>query len=265
MKISIITVNFNNEKGLRRTIESVINQKIENLEYIIIDGGSTDGSVNVIKEYARNITYWESKQDKGIYYAMNKGLNYVTGDWVNFMNSGDLFYNDLIVKEIFDSNPESSIIYGDNVLKYQWGNIVLAPADLNKTSKYMVFGHQTVFVRSEIMKAFKFDTNFKVAADFNLFYKLFIQGYQFEYIPKCISICDCTEGVSKTNPVLIFKEDAIITGRYNLPFWKYLFFIYRFRIVVRFLFLLLIPRKFKNERIKQNILKNSLIKSIQLK
>lgn len=88
MKYSIITINYNNADGLRRTIESVVNQTYKDIEYIIIDGGSTDGSVDVIKEYGSQIDYWVSEPDKGIYNAMNKGILQAHGEYLNFMNSG---------------------------------------------------------------------------------------------------------------------------------------------------------------------------------
>ena len=89
MKLSVITINFNNRDGLRKTIESVVNQTYNDFEYIIIDGGSTDGSVDVIKEYADRIDYWVSEPDKGIYNAMNKGIDVAKGEYCIFMNSGD--------------------------------------------------------------------------------------------------------------------------------------------------------------------------------
>ena len=91
MKFSIITINYNNVEGLRNTIKSVVNQTYTDYEFIIIDGGSTDGSVEVIKEYANIITYWVSEPDKGIYNAMNKGIEVANGEYLNFMNSGDCF------------------------------------------------------------------------------------------------------------------------------------------------------------------------------
>ena len=93
MKYSIITVNFNNKEGLLKTIESVIHQTFRDFEFIIIDGGSTDGSVDVLKEYSSQINYWVSEPDGGIYQGMNKGLRQAKGDYVNFMNSGDCFYS----------------------------------------------------------------------------------------------------------------------------------------------------------------------------
>ena len=91
MRYSIITINYNNEEGLRHTIESIVCQTYTDFEFIIIDGGSTDGSVDVIKEYAEHIAYWVSEKDNGRYNAMNKGVCQAKGDYCIFMNSGDCF------------------------------------------------------------------------------------------------------------------------------------------------------------------------------
>ena len=101
MKYSIITINLNNSAGLRKTIESVVNQTFQDFEYIIIDGGSTDGSVDIIKEYSSRIDYWVSEPDRGIYNAMNKGIVQAHGDYINFMNSGDCFSKNTILEEIY--------------------------------------------------------------------------------------------------------------------------------------------------------------------
>ena len=102
MKFSIITVNYNNKEGLRKTIESVIHQTFRDFEFIVIDGGSTDGSDDVLKEYDAQIDYWVSEPDGGIYQGMNKGIKKATGEYLNFMNSGDCFYASNILGIKFD-------------------------------------------------------------------------------------------------------------------------------------------------------------------
>ncbi|MFT4805390.1 MAG: glycosyltransferase involved in cell wall biosynthesis, partial [Psychroserpens sp.] len=106
MKLSIITINFNNAVGLKKTIESVVNQTSNDFEYIVIDGGSNDGSVDVIKEYEAKVSYWVSEVDKGIYHAMNKGILLAKGDYLEFLNSGDILVNETVIQKII---PELNV------------------------------------------------------------------------------------------------------------------------------------------------------------
>ena len=100
MKYSIITVNYNNKEGLRKTIESVVRQTYRDFEFIVIDGGSTDGSTDILKEYDEQINYWVSEKDSGIYNAMNKGIKKSIGDYLIFMNSGDCFYQNDVLETV---------------------------------------------------------------------------------------------------------------------------------------------------------------------
>ena len=108
--ISVITVSYNAVLTIEQTILSVINQTYLNIEYIIIDGGSTDGTVNVIKKYADKIAYWVSESDKGIYDAMNKGIAYSHGEYCNFINAGDKFCSSSILKQVMDFNHVADVI-----------------------------------------------------------------------------------------------------------------------------------------------------------
>ena len=107
MKYSIITINYNNRDGLEMTINSVLEQTYKDFEYIIIDGGSTDGSLEVIKKHAAQIDYWVSEPDNGIYNAMNKGIRKATGDYLNFMNSGDTYHTSSVLGDIANLDSES--------------------------------------------------------------------------------------------------------------------------------------------------------------
>lgn len=117
MKLSIITVNFNDAGGLERTIKSVISQTFCDYEFIIIDGGSTDGSVEIIKVYSDRIDYWVSEMDRGIYHAMNKGVDQAHGDYCLFLNSGDSFYNDEVLEKLSKFESNDDIIVGKVVSK----------------------------------------------------------------------------------------------------------------------------------------------------
>ena len=112
MKYSIITVNYNNKEGLRKTIESVTHQSFRDFEFIVIDGGSTDGSAEVLKEYDAQISYWVSEPDGGIYQGMNKGIAKATGEYLNFMNSGDCFYNADVLQRVYEFQLTTDIIVG---------------------------------------------------------------------------------------------------------------------------------------------------------
>lgn len=164
MKYSIITINFNNRDGLRKTIESVVNQIYKDFEYIIIDGGSTDGSVEVIKEYADKIDYWVSEPDKGIYNAMNKGILQAHGEYLNFMNSGDCFYSENTLNEVF-SYLVVDIVFGKAYI-IQTGTYISprAPMSLYNFCIYG-FNHQATFYKSVLFENYLYDEALQLLSD----------------------------------------------------------------------------------------------------
>lgn len=120
--ISVVTVSYNAVSTIEQTILSVINQTYPNVEYIIIDGGSTDGTVDIIKKYADKIAYWVSEPDKGIYDAMNKGVVVATGEWINFMNAGDIFTDSDVIDKLFHQNiiiNRVGIVFGDTLVVFR--------------------------------------------------------------------------------------------------------------------------------------------------
>ena len=130
--ISIVTVSYNAVLTIEQTILSVINQTYPNVEYIIIDGGSTDGTVDIIKKYANKIAYWVSEPDKGIYDAMNKGGLKATGDFIQFLNAGDWFENEHVIEKIFkDWYKRVDVIYGDMIIRRSDGVYYAKAQDLS--------------------------------------------------------------------------------------------------------------------------------------
>lgn len=117
--ISVVTVVFNDIENLQRTIESIASQTYQNVEHIVIDGGSIDGTLEIIKANL-SIDYWLSEKDGGIYDAMNKGVKVATGEWINFMNSGDVFFSDSVLSDVFNNVDlgVSDLIYGDVEIDY---------------------------------------------------------------------------------------------------------------------------------------------------
>lgn len=205
MKLSVITINYNNRDGLRKTIESVVNQTYNDFEYIIIDGGSTDGSVDVIKEYADRIDYWVSEPDKGIYNAMNKGIDVAKGEYCIFMNSGDCFYNLSVLSYVSSSFDGKDIVAGVTVLTD--GRITLPPRQISLSFWY--FGticHQSTFIRTALLSKYKYDENYKIAADYKFWLQtLIVNNCTYKCIKENIAIYDIF-GASSVNEELLMKE-----------------------------------------------------------
>jgi glycosyltransferase involved in cell wall biosynthesis len=179
--ISIVTVVLNDRVGLENTARSVISQTYKNFEFIIVDGGSTDGTLDVIKGYNDSVRAWISEPDNGIYDAMNKGVALARGEFINFMNTGDLFYENRTLESVFRKYPQDAeLIYGD--CKIIYGS---APGRIKKAGnpedlwKGMIFTHQSLFTRSSLLKEHKFDTSLAVGADFSFILNMYLDGHKF--------------------------------------------------------------------------------------
>lgn len=203
--ISIVTVSYNAVATIEETILSVLNQTYENIEYIIIDGGSTDGTIEVIKKYEKQISYWLTEPDKGIYDAMNKGARLANGDFINFMNSGDLFYSFTTITDIVTfAKQEYDVIYGcTNFVSDTFSKVICPKMNVSKKNP-MPFNHQSVFVNTVLLQRHLFDLSFKYAADYDFFCRIFEKAKYF-YIDKVIAIYDIN-GVSSVNSIEVNKE-----------------------------------------------------------
>lgn len=185
--VSIITVVRNDVSHIEETMLSVLNQTYQNIEYIVIDGGSTDGTVEIIKKYAHRLAYWVSESDGGIYPAMNKGLEHASGEWVNFMNSGDTFVADVTIEMVFAQVGDCTnlkIIGGGTINVFNdHSKTFLDPAKSpNAIPVEIPFSHQACFVRRDVCK---YDPHYKIAADYKVMYDVF-----FEYGADSIASLD---------------------------------------------------------------------------
>ena len=201
--ITIITVVRNGEETLEATILSVINQTYSNIEYIIIDGASTDGTVDIIKKYEGKIDYWISEPDKGVYDAMNKGIFRTEGGWINFLNSGDTFYNNNVINDIFANDlNEVDVVYGDLVISIE--NFKTIKRSLPpKKENIQTLCHQTIFVRTEVQKKYFFDLQYQIASDYDSLLKMYADNKIFKLLP--IIVVDYSgDGISN-----LFQEKAI--------------------------------------------------------
>ena len=166
MKYSIITINYNNRDGLEMTINSVLRQTFQDYEYIIIDGGSTDGSVEVIKKYESQIDYWVSEPDKGVYNAMNKGIGKASGDYLNFMNSGDTYHSSTALESIAELHSEDDIIIGGYYETEKGVSHTIPPQDVTLLTllKYTI-NHQATFIKKSLFDKRLYDESYIIMAD----------------------------------------------------------------------------------------------------
>lgn len=166
MKLSIITVNFNNPIGLEDTIKSVVYQTNRDFEYIVVDGASTKGDIDIIKKYSANITKWVSEPDTGIYNAMNKGVRMAQGDYLLFMNSGDIMYNNDTVANIYKANFDEDFIEGIIAFKNS-SRLHYPPSEINLSYYLFVTNnyHQASLIKRSLLLDTPYDESYRIAAD----------------------------------------------------------------------------------------------------
>jgi len=206
MKLSIITINLNNASGLRKTIESVVSQTSTDFEYIVIDGGSTDGSVDIIKEFESKITYWISEPDNGIYQAMNKGILLAKGDYCQFLNSGDWLAADNVIEMILTAMPDCDIFLGNVITVRPDGKI-----HVNKAIREISFitfyrstlPHSSAYIRRSLFTEYGlYDESLIIVSDWKWY--LIVAGLNevnIAFTDTMVSYFDST-GVSSTDKML---------------------------------------------------------------
>lgn len=225
-KITVVTVVWNDATHIDKTIVSVLSQSYPSIEYIIIDGGSTDGTVEIIKKYANKISYWESEPDKGVYDAMNKGIAASTGDYVIFMNSGDTFHSDDVIEKMhLEEAGKDSIVYGNVSVKYWDGIVTEKPHEFFKTSmKFKGVGicHQTVFFPGEVIRKMRYDLTYRIASDYDLMYRMWRDGVKFVYRDIVVADYEWGNGIS-SNPYKlldVYRENAkVCHQQWNPLYW----------------------------------------------
>ena len=189
-KLSIITVNRNNAKGLRATYRSIKAQTFADYEWLVVDGASTDGSKDFLLEHQAETAWWCSEPDGGIYNAMNKGILHATGKYLLFLNSGDTLFEPTTLEKVFGTTPDADVVYGD------WREI--QPMRLPKTChspshvSYHYFAtrplcHQTAFIRTSLLKQSPYDEAYRICADWAKWVELSRKGCSFRHVPITVS------------------------------------------------------------------------------
>lgn len=214
-KITIITATYNCVDEIEDSIKSVIEQDYPNIEFVIIDGASTDGTVDIIKKYAEHVSYWVSEPDEGLYYAMNKGIEAATGDWIYIFNAGGKFPSSNTLSSIFATDhTDADAIYG-YIYSKALQKIIRNPKPFYECKdlrhRRPGFSHQAVFIRSNWLKMYPFDTSFKCCADFNQLVTIYDLGAVFKYIDIHVSV-SALPGFSENHRKLQRRETARING-----------------------------------------------------
>lgn len=199
-QVSIITVCLNNRKGLELTIQSVLEQEFKDFEFIIVDGGSTDGSVDLIKQNGKDIAKWVSEKDDGIFNAQNKGIDLANGTWLLFLNAGDYLHDTEVLKDVFSKERTADIVYGNMLICYP-GNVRrkgVMPSRL--TFRHMMqdtLWHPVSFIRRELFKTSgKFDEQFRIASDYEFFVRAVLVEKRFTQKVNRVISCFDAQGVS---------------------------------------------------------------------
>lgn len=208
--ITVVTVCYNSKDHIKETITSVINQSYSNKEYIIIDGASTDGTLEIIEPLRKHIDAFISEPDNGIYHAMNKAVAKSLGEWVIFMNAGDIFVDNSILKQVsYSLNKDIDVLYGDIlVLKNKKLEVKEAPQKIDDFHR-MPFCHQAVFTRTSLLNEYPFDEKYHFSADFKLYKELQLNNFRFQKTPIPITVYDRT-GISNSQRTKGLSENIAI-------------------------------------------------------
>jgi glycosyltransferase involved in cell wall biosynthesis len=245
MILSIITVNYNNFDGLSKTISSVLSHKSQNYEYIIIDGQSTDGSKDLIIQYKEKLAYWVSETDDGIYHAMNKGISNAKGDYLLFLNSGDVFVDNNVIQNMITSGLNAPICIGNMLKKFPDGRLVRDKgAAVNLPSLLLFYkgtiNHSCAFINRSLFSDYGlYDESLKIVSDWKWYLQVVgLKGVEVSYKDIDVSIFDMS-GISNTQTTLEKSErtivlDSLLPSPLLKDFEKYYFDILRIQRIRRF-------------------------------
>ena len=229
-KISVITVVYNDVGHIRETMESFFSQTWEEKEYIVIDGGSSDGTADIIREYSDRLSFWCSEPDKGIYDAMNKGVSHATGEWINFLNCGDYYVSPDSLKNVIESAAagQSDILFGNSIEIHDvYQKQIFAPADTRLLEMGPTFRHGSSLIRTSVQRKYAFDLSHRsqlgYALDLDMLYKAYKDGCRFTHVDTMVQAYQ-KEGASN-HPYKNLWYNYLITSQGKFCLRKLLFFI----------------------------------------
>ncbi len=206
---SIITVCYNEISNIKNTLDSIIRQTSNNYELIVVDGGSTDGTKEVIQQYEKHIAWWCSEPDKGIYNAMNKGVCHATGEYVIFMNAGDWFYDDCVLEHVYKSGMSTDIIEGYVANTANGKKVKERYDDIYVHLFADTLSHQGTFIRRSLLQVHPYDEKYKIVADWKFWIETIILGKaSYSFIEQNIAYYDMT-GVSACREAVWSEREAV--------------------------------------------------------
>lgn len=245
LTISVVTVCYNAVETLEETMLSVLNQTYPNVEYIVIDGGSTDGTVDIINKYADKLAYWVSEPDKGIYDAMNKGIAIATGNYINFMNAGDKYECFTSLSSFVDNIlGDADIVFGNTIYKFKSNQFIRKALPLSSLRTKPAFCHQSTLIRQKYHTEHLYDVAYRIGADYNFMYLSYYNwDARFQYIDKTLAIFNCAEGTSTDNLSEAMNEKFLIWGIENDWFQKIPWKVSLMRSIISHKFKQILPSK----------------------
>jgi len=236
-KVSVITVVYNAVDTIENTIQSVIEQTYPNIEYIIIDGGSTDGTYEIIERYRSNISVIVSERDKGIADAFNKGIALATGEWIGMINADDWYAYNAVERMITNVTANDVICCGDLTLIGENGYAECKKSKVSWLNLGMYIMHPTCFIRREVYRNVGlYDTSLKIATDFDMFLRIKGAGYKIRYIKEMLAFM--RTGGASSDVINMHREELTVMRRHlhNLSYWASASFNYLNRLRWRFFY-----------------------------
>jgi glycosyltransferase involved in cell wall biosynthesis len=226
MLLSIITINYNNLAGLQKTMESVLGQTNQAFEYIVIDGGSTDGSKEYIQSKSQHLAYWVSEKDGGIYSAMNKGIGVANGEYLLFLNSGDWLYNTSITELVQPVLAEQYDFVTGKIINVEPDGTQSVPHLPKKVEMsfffFAILYHQSTFMKRDIFKLIGgYDEHYKISGDWEFYIRAIKYGYcNIKTVDTIISYFDCTGVSSDKNLKQSITKDRIDIFKKYFPLFS---------------------------------------------
>lgn len=221
--ISILTVCLNSKDELERTIKSVVSQDYCDFEFIIKDGGSKDGTKELVNSYKQEFKTRKIRMefiscpDKGIADAIMQGVPYCRGNWINLLTAGNIYINNKVLSEIFNNNQYEgiSVIYGNSIMRDDFGESIWEGKNITNIKKGTCFNTESAFIEKQSLQKIGYDTDYRIVSDYDFFLKVYESGKRFLHIDKLVVIFTL-DGISSTCFVEKAKEDGIVKKRHHL-------------------------------------------------